>query len=86
MFKIVKVQLSELAYKHNTNQLPSSCFNAIAIPNYETCSRKTNKILSLPGVYLNYGQIDVEYAVVKTWNETKKEMRASMSIKTFRNK
>ena len=71
IFEIVKLQLSELAYKHNTNQLPEVfyyCFRDVStIHNYEARS-KTNKNLFLPHVNLNYGQFGVKYAAVKTWN------------------
>ena len=86
IFEIVKLQLSELAYKHNTNQLPEVFYNYFrdvnTIHNYETRS-KTNKNLFLPRVNLNYGQFDVKYAAVKTWNESPNEIRVSKSTKVF---
>ena len=89
IFEIVKLQLSELAYKHNTNQLPEVFYNYFrdisTIHNYETRS-KTNKNLFLPRVDLNYGQFGVKYAAVKTWNESPNEIRASKSTKVFRKK
>ena len=89
IFEIVKLQLSELAYKHNTNQLPEvfcKYFHDISTThNYETHS-KTNKNLFLPCVNLNYGQFGVKYAAVKTWNESPNEIRASKSTKVFRKK
>ena len=89
IFEIVKLQLSELVYKHNTNELPevfSYYFCDIsAIHKYETHS-KTKKNLFLPRVNLSYGQFGVKYAAVKTWNETPNEIRACMSIKVFRQK
>ena len=85
----MKLQLSELVYKHNTNELPevfSYYFCDIsAIHKYETRS-KTKKNLFLPRVNLSYGQFGVKYAAVKTWNETPNEIRACMSIKAFRKK
>ena len=89
IFEIVKLQLSELAYKHNTNQLPEVFYNYFrdisTIHNYETRS-KTNKNLFLPRVNLNYGQFGVKYAAVKTWNESPNEIRASKSTKVLRKK
>ena len=89
IFEIVKLQLSELAYKHNTNQLPEvfcKYFHDISTThNYETHS-KTNKNLFLPCVNLNYGQFGVKYTAVKTWNESPNEIRASKSTKVFRKK
>ena len=85
----MKLQLSELAYKHNTNQLPEVFYyyfrDISTIHNYETRS-KTNKNPFLPRVNLNYGQFGVKYAAVKTWNETPDEIRASKSTKVFRKK
>ena len=85
----MKLQLSELAYKHNTNQLPElflDYFRDIStIHNYETRS-KTNKNLFLPRVNLNYGQFGVKYAAVNTWNEAPNEIRARKSVEAFRKK
>ena len=89
IFEIVKLQLSELAYKHNTNQLPEVFYyyfrDISTIHNYETLS-KTNKNLLLPRVNLNYGQFGVKYAAIKTCNETPNEIRANKSNKVFRKK
>ena len=52
IFEIAKLQLSELAYKHNFRDIN-------AIHNYEIRS-KTNKNLFLPRVNLNYGQFGVK--------------------------
>ena len=38
-------------------------------------SSKTNKNLFLSRVNLNYGQFDVKYTAVETWNETSNKMR-----------
>ena len=89
IFEIVKLQLSELAYKHNTNQLPEVFYyyfrDNSTIHSYETRS-KTNKSLFLPRVNLNYGQFGVKYSAIKTWNETPNEIRAGKSTKVFRKK
>ena len=89
IFEIVKLQLSELAYKHNTNQLPEVFYNYFrdisTIHNYETRS-KTNKNIFLPRVNLNYGQFGAKYAAVKTSNESPNEIRVSKSTKVFREK
>ena len=89
IFEIVKLQLSELAYKHITNQLPEVSYyyfrDISTVHSYETRS-KTNKSLFLPRVNLNYGQFGVTYAAIKTWNETPNEIRASKSTKVFRKK
>ena len=85
----MKLQLLELAYKHNTYQLPEVFLdyfrNISTIHNYETCS-KTNKNLFPPRVNLSYDQFGVKCAVVKTWNETPSEIRASKSVEAFRKK
>ena len=83
----MKLQLSELANKHNTNQLPEVFYNYFrdisTIHNYEKRS-KTNKYLFLPRVNLNYGQFGVKCAAVKTWNESPNEIRVSKSTKVFK--
>ena len=60
IFEIVKFQLSELAYKHNTNQLPEVFYyyfrDISTIHSYETRS-KTNKSLFLPRVNLNMASL-----------------------------
>ena len=89
IFEIVKLQLSELAYKHNTNQIPEVFYyyfhDISTIHSYETHS-KTNKSLFLPHVNLNHGQFGVKYTAIKTWNETPNKIRTSKSTKEFRKK
>ena len=89
IFEIVKLQLTELAYKHHSNQLPETFANYFrdinSIHNYETRS-KTHKNYFLPRENLNYGQFGAKYAAVKVWNETPPEIKNSSSIKVFKKK
>ena len=87
IYEIVQYQLGEIAFKYETNQIPTifRCYfkNLRSVHNHNTRSRSAGNFY-LSKQRLNYGKFGLKYAAAKVWNSIPAEIRKSSSNKIFK--